>query len=302
MLYSIKHIYNAKIIIFITNPNLKNILELNFVDKIEIINEENIIQKINNYKLDYLISYISTGYILKTLKKTNVKKIIIKSKFKTIFCLKCKIVWLSLLKKIKNESLDNLLLFYARKIDTKIFDEKIKNLKFHITLKTKQNNKNFINTFLKQNKLKNFIIINPFAISNFHQINIIFYLKLITKILNTKNINIVIPTYSNVHENFINQIKKFDKNILNKIFIFKNNENLLNLVELISKTKCLISPSTGTIHIASNLKIPTIGLYAKKQSILWATHDKNYVFIDNLSEKNTNEILLKIINKLEKYI
>ncbi|QBL12802.1 hypothetical protein A9460_00020 [Campylobacter volucris] len=60
MLYSIKHIYNAKIIIFIENHNLKNLLNLNFIDQIQLINKNNIIQKINNHKLDYLISYIST--------------------------------------------------------------------------------------------------------------------------------------------------------------------------------------------------------------------------------------------------
>ncbi|EAI3905124.1 hypothetical protein A9Y52_03325 [Campylobacter lari] len=120
--------------------------------------------------------------------------------------------------------------------------------------------------------------------------------------LNTKNINIVVPTYDKVHENFIVQIQKFDKELLNKIFIFKNDDNLLNLVEIISKTECLINPSTGTIHIASNLKIPTIGLYTKKDSILWYTYDKNYVFIDNLNEKNFNEIINQTVIKIEQYI
>ncbi|WP_412175483.1 glycosyltransferase family 9 protein [Campylobacter sp. CNRCH_2013_0898h] len=112
----------------------------------------------------------------------------------------------------------------------------------------------------------------------------------------------VVPTYDKVHENFIVQIQKFDKELLNKIFIFKNDDNLLNLVEIISKTECLINPSTGTIHIASNLKIPTIGLYTKKDSILWYTYDKNYVFIDNLNEKNFNEIINQTVIKIEQYI
>lgn len=182
MLYAIKHLYKAKITVFITNPYLKNILEFNFVDKIEIINEENIIEMINKCKLDYLISYISTKHIIKILKKTNVKNIIIKSKFKTIFCcLKCKVVWISLLKKIKNENIENINLYYARKINPEIFDKKIKSLEFNVTLITKQSNKDLVNNFLKKYKIKKFITINPFAISQFNKNSIIFYLKMIKK-------------------------------------------------------------------------------------------------------------------------
>lgn len=137
MLYSIKHIYNAKIIIFIENHNLKNLLNLNFIDQIQLINKNNIIQKINNHKLDYLISYISTCSTIQLLEQTNAKKIIIKAKFKSILSMKCKVVFFNILKRIhNNKNIEDLMLYYARKIQPKIFDKKIKNLYFNISIQT----------------------------------------------------------------------------------------------------------------------------------------------------------------------
>lgn len=53
------------------------------------------------------------------------------------------------------------------------------------------------------------------------------------------------------------------------IHIFKNNHDLGNLIELVRSVDLLISPSTGTIHIADNLGVKTIGLYSKRDMRLW---------------------------------
>ncbi|WP_367301900.1 glycosyltransferase family 9 protein [Campylobacter sp. P255] len=67
-----------------------------------------------------------------------------------------------------------------------------------------------------------------------------------------------------------------------------------------------MSPSTGPIHIASNMKIPSIGLYPKKDSIFWPTYNKDYVFIDKkyneLSHNEINKIITSVIDKLKNYI
>ncbi|WP_391530072.1 glycosyltransferase family 9 protein [Campylobacter lari] len=81
---------------------------------------------------------------------------------------------------------------------------------------------------------------------------------------------------------------------------------MLNLVELISQSKCIISPSTGPIHIASNIKIPSIGLYPKKDSIFWPTYNKDYVFIDKKCNEllchEIDKIIADVIDRLKKYI
>ncbi|BEG58101.1 hypothetical protein NHP21005_17890 [Helicobacter sp. NHP21005] len=56
---------------------------------------------------------------------------------------------------------------------------------------------------------------------------------------------------------------------LPNIVVFKNNRDLFNMVELISRLWLLISPSTGNAYIANNLKIPLLGLFSKRDRVLW---------------------------------
>lgn len=58
---------------------------------------------------------------------------------------------------------------------------------------------------------------------------------------------------------------KNNKNII----IFQNNNDLLNLVELISRLDFLISVDTGNVHIADNLKIPTLEIISKSTKNQW---------------------------------
>ncbi|WP_229238460.1 hypothetical protein, partial [Campylobacter volucris] len=99
--------------------------------------------------------------------------------------MKCKVVFFNILKRIyNNKNIEDLMLYYARKIQPKIFDKKIKNLYFDISIQTTQKNKNLINKFLYNNRINNFIIINPFSISTKFNLNIFLYFDLIQKILN----------------------------------------------------------------------------------------------------------------------
>lgn len=54
------------------------------------------------------------------------------------------------------------------------------------------------------------------------------------------------------------------------------------------------------------MKIPSIGLYPKKDSIFWPTYNKDYVFIDKkyneLSHNEINKIITSVIDKLKNYI
>ncbi|WP_039640428.1 glycosyltransferase family 9 protein [Campylobacter lari] len=162
------------------------------------------------------------------------------------------------------------MLYYARKIDPKKFDKCIKKINFDTTIKTLDENKDIVKNYLQENNIKNFIIINPFSITVDFTLNLVSFFNLIEKIrFSYPNINIIIPTYNDIHDTFIRSVKQYNINLLSEIYIFKNNDDILNLVELISQSKCIISPSTGPIHITSNIKIPSIGLYPKKDSIFW---------------------------------
>lgn len=45
-----------------------------------------------------------------------------------------------------------------------------------------------------------------------------------------------------MHDHFINELYEYDKNLSKEIVIFKNNDDILNLAELILKSICVISP------------------------------------------------------------
>ncbi len=51
--------------------------------------------------------------------------------------------------------------------------------------------------------------------------------------------------------------------------IFVNNADLLNLVAMIARFSALISVDTGSVHIADNLQIPTLGIYTRKMAKRW---------------------------------
>lgn len=199
------------------------------------------------------------------------------------------------------------MLFYARKVNAKIFDEKIKNLEFKTQIQSNLTHKNLITDFLNQSKIKDFIILNPFSITSNSTLDTISFLKLAKNIKqNYPKIDIIVPTYNLVHDDFMDKLLGYDKNLLKEIVIFKNNDDILNLAELISRSICVISPSTGLIHIATNLKISSIALYPPKDEIFWPTYNNDYVFIkkskDELSEDEKRELIADITRRLEKYI
>ncbi|TXE79036.1 hypothetical protein FPD46_07205 [Campylobacter peloridis] len=310
MLYAIKHIYQAKIVVF-CKKNTENILKnFDFIDNIEIINniDKDIIPQINKYSIDYLISFHAKTFLIKLLIKSNAKCIIVRSKFISIFSFKCKSIFTSIMKRFsKNKSDRDRLLYYARKINPKKFDKCIKKINFNTTIKTLSENKDTIQKYLQCHNIEKFIIINPFSITTDFTLNQVSFIDLIVKIRTSyPNIDIIVPTYGNIHSIFISNIKQHNIKLLSEIHIFKNNDDILNLAQLISQSKCIISPSTGPIHIASNMKIPSIGIYPRKDSLFWPTYNKDYVFIDKkhneLSNNEINKIIINIVGRLKKYV
>lgn len=161
------------------------------------------------------------------------------------------------------------MLFYARKINARIFDKKIKNLEFKTRIKTNVTHKNLIKNFLNQNEIKRFIVLNPFSITSNTTLDTISFLKLAKNIRQIyQDVSIVIPSYDLVHDHFINELYRYDKNLSKEIVIFKNNDDILNLAELILKSICVISPSIGTTHLATNLKVFSIVLYPLGDEVL----------------------------------
>ncbi len=170
-----------------------------FLDKFETadnyIQNPKVLNLINSYNLDFIISPLGKNFVIEFLKSTNAKRIIVRNKICSIFSLKCKVVWHTFIRKfVKCSFEDELLYFYARKIDPKFFNSKIKSLNFDISIKTKEKHKEKIKAFLEQNGLKNFIIINPFYISTKYKLLTKDFIKLLEEIRkNTLNLKSLYP-------------------------------------------------------------------------------------------------------------
>ncbi|RDU61458.1 glycosyltransferase family 9 protein [Helicobacter sp. MIT 14-3879] len=164
------------------------------------------------------------------------------------------------------------------------------------------------------------IAINPFCIAAQYSLPSLAWLELIDRVSQIPSCKVLVVTYPTVHEEFIQDIKHFDtkstitngsikqsKNILlNRITLFQNNYDVLNLAEILSRVSLLISPSTGAIHLASNLRIPSIGLYSHKDTRKWATYDRRYVIInkpkEELDSRECHHIISETLHTLESLI
>ncbi|MEO8209342.1 MAG: glycosyltransferase family 9 protein [bacterium] len=89
------------------------------------------------------------------------------------------------------------------------------------------------------------------------------YFELIKKILESnQNIKIIL-TAKEISESFKQMIESLnEKNI---VFADKSIKKLRDLICLIANVNLLIAPSTGPLHLASALKIKTIGLYCHRR-------------------------------------
>lgn len=143
------------------------------------------------------------------------------------------------------------------------------------------------------------ICINPFSNAATHTLPLEAFLELISKVLALPNVCVLIITFPSVHNGFVAQVQSHCKLQAqkSKLFIYQNDNTLQNLIALLGFQSLLISPSTGTIHLASNLGIKTIGLYSRKDTIRWATHDKLYTIIPKEKSLLTQKHCAKIIDK-----
>ena len=143
------------------------------------------------------------------------------------------------------------------------------------------------------------ICINPFSNAATHTLPLEAFLELISKALALPNVCVLLITFPTVHNEFVAKVQSHQElwTQKSKLFIYQNDNTVSNLIALLGFVSLLISPSTGTIHLASNLGIKTIGLYSRKDTTRWATQDKLYIIIPKEKSLLTQKHCAKIIDK-----
>lgn len=291
-IYATKSLYpNAKLVVYTNRVGAQLYSNLDFID--EIIDTDalgggylgvKLIENINSYHFDLFILTQCNRYQCDMVNATNAKKIVsfltfpslIKPRFRTIFI---------------SRSLDRTpqykrALRLVRSVDSKHYDRHCKDFDFSRTmLKPSPSNKRKISEFFALNHISlesPLIIINPFVHSTSHNLTLEAWSKLIYTLSQSyPNMNFVIPTYA--------QNPKLSLEMRDNMYIFHNDEDLLNIVELIKHATLVINPSTGSAHIANNLKIPTIILMRKADRYVWCGDNMDpSLFI--MLPKKTSEI------------
>ncbi|MGX2972774.1 hypothetical protein [Helicobacter sp. T3_23-1059] len=171
------------------------------------------------------------------------------------------------------------------------------------TLDSTQNPTNSDNVDSAKNPFM--IFVNPFSNAATHTLPLSAFLDMVGQILtNPKNQNlfILILTFPSVHNDFIAQVENHPvlSSLPNpkkqKLIIYPNDNTLSFLIAFANLSSLMISPSTGSIHLAYIQGIKTIGLYSRKDTHRWATKDKIYTIIPHKKSSLNHKQITKIIN------
>lgn len=147
--------------------------------------------------------------------------------------------------------------------------------------KSKQN----IQDFLVKNNLSSYIAVNFFGAGSARRFNDK-TMRLLLDNLTSNTINIVLLTFPEVTE----KLKALAKEYQN-IFVYEKTETVFDTIELIRKAKCVISPDTAIVHIASGFNKPLIAFYSQDEENFnhWQPNNSAPTHILRFN-KNVNEL------------
>lgn len=357
-LFALKQIYRYRLVLF-GNAMTQNLYsQCDFIDENLNIGEPDTnikspksreqISMINSYALDYLIATDAKSAFIRFCLATNAKRVICALKAISLLSWRTRTIPIYARAKYANTHYDDLLLHFARRINPRIYDLRVKEVdfaraRFYADAEAKQKADAFLakhgieKSFAILDKANaeskagassidsayfvappptekslfdkthtshrpKLILINPFNVNNPHTLPLASWLELIARISQNSAYKVVVATYPAVAESFTRALDSLP-DARERIAVFHNDANLLNLVALLEKMDCLISPSTGTIHIANVLKIPAIGLYADYDRGRWGHDNIRYVCVpdraQNLTQTQCQEIIANTISLVD---
>ena len=284
-IYSLKTLHpNSKLYIF-CNPITQNLYSpFEWIEELVVI-DKHLISHIDEKKLDCLISSNADKNTINYLKTSKTPILYTFLKPYNLFDPRIKTLFANLITKpqsIKKTLFD--LVWLTRSTGT------LKPSLYTPKLQTFAKNKELIDRFLSplNPSKKKIIMLNPFGYAAKVNFSLEQYAEIAQKLV--EDFFVIIPTFGDKNK-IVQEV--FPQEIFShpNFCLFHNDEDLLNLVELISRIDLLISPSTGNIHIADNLGIPSIGIFSLKDTILWGGQKMSYLINPKNFQKDLNKIL-----------
>ena len=295
-LYALKCLFpNANLIVATNHIGANLYANLPFIDTlIDLEANPRAIYGIND--IDYFIITHRIAENIALAQSTSAKKIIIRAHLRSLLSPRF-INDFNFFSKSRPESAN--LLRLARLINRRIFDSGIKSIDFSgAKLRFTRENSDFVERFLANGGGQNAKNASRFADKNRKIIGVNFFgsggvahlrLDLWREIVET--LAVEFSEYNFVILSAPTQ--KLQSFNAPNVAIFENNSDLLNLVAMIARFYALISVDTGSVHIADNLQIPTLGIYTRKMAKRWRGGTYGGVFAQFIMPNDKNEMIDK---------
>ncbi|MGL4970758.1 MAG: glycosyltransferase family 9 protein, partial [Cetobacterium sp.] len=189
-------------------------------------------------------------------------------------------------KSIKHEAEYNLDLI--KRLNKKLFEERFE---INTAIYLDKSNTESAEKFFKDNNIgEKVLVVNPFMGGSAKNITDEQYSKLIKKIIDRqKNLDVVITAHISDEERGLSLIKKIARD---RVYLFANGGELLNIGAVINKSKVYFGGSTGPTHIAGSLQKSIVALYPKKPTQsptrwgVFGNEDVTYIIPDENSKEN----------------
>ena len=279
----------AEITLLVRNYNyniVKNLPYINRVVQIDNYRQKELLEKIRYFNADVFIALYVDNFVMELAKASKAKvRIGPLSKIKSFFTFN-KGVLQKRSKSIKHEAEYNLDLI--KKLDKKKFEERFE---INTQIFLDKNNIEAAEKFFKDNNIgKKVLVVNPFMGGSAKNITDSQYADIIRRVRDYDNdIEVIITAHISDEERGLNLLEKIDRE---KVYLFANGGELLNIGAVINKAKVYFGGSTGPTHIAGSLQKSIVALYPKKPSqspVRWGIYgndDVTYIIPDEKSKEN----------------
>ena len=315
--FMIRKMYpEAEITLLVRNYNyniVKNLPYINRVVQIDRYRQKELLEKIKYFNADVFIALYVDNFVMELAKASKAKiKIGPLSKIKSFFTFN-KGVLQKRSKSIKHEAEYNLDLI--KKLDKKLFEDRFE---INTQIFLDKSNLEAAEKFFKDNSIGDkVLVVNPFMGGSAKNITDDQYADILREVIDReKNIDVIVTAHISDEERGLKLLAKIGRN---RVHLFANGGELLNIGAVINRAKVYFGGSTGPTHIAGSLQKSIVALYPKKATQspmrwgIFGNEDVTYIIpdentkenykhkdFDSYNEDSKEKIVQAIIDRLER--